>query len=145
MKGIAHFNITCGMVMIYRTQKWETKTSSHNEINKILSSRLFPEPNETFSTKIHHSITSRMKFKCECCTMTFKWKIEGKWYIHANCAKVKHLIWFKWNQNNYIVLGPGAQNLLCMHQDSMKNKIELVHSWQQQIPHILRLKLIDVM
>lgn len=24
-------------------------------------------------------------------------------------AKVKHLIWFKWNQNNYIVLGPDSQ------------------------------------
>lgn len=38
-------------------------------------------------------------------------------HVTKKSAKVKHLIWFKWNQNNYVVLRPWiAQNRLHIYK-----------------------------
>lgn len=48
-------------------------------------------------------------------------------------AKVKHLIWFKWNQNNYIVLGPDSQKPF-MHLQKSRQKTRQ-RQQQPQITH----------
>lgn len=83
-----------------QTQKWKSKTSKYCKINKI------PHLCTQFrEMRRKYFIWKRLiEIKCPEFRVFAKEKTKNT-EMHANSAKVKYVIWFKWNQNNDIVLG----------------------------------------